>query len=109
MPSFSMPGPWPTRPEITGPSPRAGPGDAKEKRKISVINLYAMDLPITYAPIVHGHSKPFPTAFFGISPMKSTVLIVQCVYEKKYYDIMVLEVISWDFARIFADPHPGLT
>ena len=66
-----------------------------------------MGLPITYDPIVRGYSKPFPTAFFGISPMKSTVLIVQCVYEKKYYDIMVLEVISWAFARIFADPRTG--
>jgi hypothetical protein len=44
-------------------------GDGKEKRKIPVISFQAIDLPITYDTTLRGDSKPFPTGFFGISPM----------------------------------------
>ena len=60
----------------------AGMGDGKEKRKIPVICLQVIDLPITDDPALRGDSKLFPTAFLGISPMESMILIVQDVYKK---------------------------
>jgi hypothetical protein len=44
-------------------------GDGKEKSKIPVISLQAIDLPVTDGLILCGDSKPFPTAFLGICPM----------------------------------------
>jgi hypothetical protein len=52
-------------------------GDGKEKRKIHVIVLQSIDLPITDAPVFRGNSKPFPSTVFGISPIESMILIVK--------------------------------
>jgi hypothetical protein len=57
-------------------------GDGKEQCKILVISLQAIDLPITYDTGLRGYSKPLATAFFGISPMQSTILIAQYVYKE---------------------------
>jgi hypothetical protein len=58
------------------------PQGGKEKRKIPVISLQAIDLPITYNTVLRGYSKPFPAAFLGINLMKSMILIVKCLDEE---------------------------
>ena len=59
------------------------PGGWQRKRKIPVISLQAIDLPITYNKhVLRGYSKPLSAAFLGINLMKSMILIVKCLDEE---------------------------
>jgi hypothetical protein len=44
------------------------PGDGKEKRKISVLSLQAIDSSIKYGNLLHGYFKPFPRVYFRHTP-----------------------------------------
>jgi hypothetical protein len=48
-------------------------GDGKEQRKIPLLNLKAMDLPLKCDNALRGSSNSFPGAFFAIGLMTSTI------------------------------------